>query len=371
MLAWTMDMLKVTNFIMCMSMSYETLILASLMAAPIVLSCVITTIYISITQLLFFKRINSGFKACWQSLLVSFAFFLLGLLSTGTISIGMSTTYAHSSWNYTQLITRPDTKDKKKLSAPSLPYLQALARYYFNSSSDHKIRFKRLLAINYYLHSVFYSRIQNLVVPDDFVEIELNQVHNLQLHGFKNENIITNAVSWRNIMKRSNRKGDYRMMKFIHCVYIYSCIQFMVTLSYMIYTQFYNVQIYPLVIACSCYIILELINYKYVQCALLKSGFYSALLLPNWSNQKIRYHRPWRKTVGDVKKMMKAIKRIHYIMFDQYEEIKAMNQYVENEDIAGIISEYAWLELPSYDKIKQFQVSVYSPPKRDVRGVIN
>ena len=63
--------------------------------------------------------------------------------------------------------------------------------------------------------------------------------------------------------------------------------------------------------------------------------------------QKIRYLRPWMKTVGALDKMMEDIKNIHYIMFDQFEEIQCLNECVEQEDFRGNISQFMWSKLPT------------------------
>ena len=92
---------------------------------------------------------------------------------------------------------------------------------------------------------------------------------------------------------------------------------------------------------------------------MLKMCFYSCLILSHFSMQQIRYLRPWNKIVGTIGKMMEDIKYIHYIMFDQFEEIECLNECVEQDDIRSIISQFMCSKLPTCDDIKEFQTWMY------------
>ena len=346
------DVMKLMNIILCILLSRDTMYLMIILTAPLVMASLIISI---ICVYLAFTAIKHQRGTCC-ALSSSIPLILVGIIAVISMSVGETFILKIPAFSNVQLVTCEDSKGKQKKNAESVPYLKALARYYFVTSSDWKGRYQRLLAINYYLHAVFYARVNNLIVSEDFVEVELDKVYNLQTNGYKDENIITDAISWKDIYMRSPRRNGYRMQKLMHVIYLWSCLQFIVSLLYMIHTQI-NDSYYTLFIVAGVYGILEIMNYKLAHSVLLKLGFYSCLLLPNWSIVKIRYQRPWRKTLGSVQLMMKGIRRIHYIMFGQYEEIKGLNECIDNENIRSIIAEFAWTHLPSHENIKEFQAT--------------
>ena len=345
------EMAKVTNFILCMVLSYETMILMVILTIPVALIALVVGAYYVYRQYKIMKNADGILLAC----VTMFPLCVITVFIIATVSTGMSSIFSCGVWEGVQLILRQETRDPQKNNAPSVAYINALARYYFINSLDETGKFKRLLAMNYYLHSVFYKYTNNLQVPDDFVEIELDKICDLQSDGYKDQHIITDTVSWKDIMSRSHRKYGYRMLKLVKAIYLWSIIQCIVSMSYVIYTiSDIDYRIVMMMISIVSYGIFEIINYKIVYSVIFKMGFYSCLILPHWSIQKIRYQASW-DIVGTVDEMMKNIKKIHYIMFDQFKEIECLNEYVEEEDIRGIISQFIWDKLPTYENFYFFR----------------
>ena len=349
-------MVKIACFLSCMVFFYETWILLVILTTPMVLTGMVTGAYFGYFAYVHYQmdKIVSGRVMMYVVNLAAYCATIMPFIA----SVGMAEMCILLIYKIVQLIVQENPSDEQKKNAPSIPYINALARYYFNNSLNEKGEFKRLLAMNYYLHSVFYKHINDLYVPDDFVEIELDKICDLQKNGHTDQNIITDTVSWSDIMDRSLRKSGYNMLKLLHGIYLWSIIQCIVQMSYLIYTKIEQLE-YRIVVLAICiasYGILEMINYKNTHSSILKIGFYSSLILPNWSVHEIRYQIPWSNIIGTVDKMMKAIRNIHYIMFDQFKEIECLNEFVKEKEIREIISQFAWIKLPTYDDTEEFEL---------------
>ena len=254
-------------------------------------------------------------------------------------------------------------KKLKEKSAVSEPYIIKLLKYCLDDSLDENDRFRRLLAVNYYLNAIFYNIDPNIKVDDDFVEIELDKLCKLQWNGYKDkEENITKAISWRDVMNRSCRKDDYKWLRFMPAAYRWSVIQFITYFSCFLYVVIgdnvdHRMIIFGSIIAF--YIILEGINYR-IRDSLSQINFYCCLILPQWKEKMLKYNVRWKKIFGSEDIMMKEIKGIYYIMFDQYEVIQSLNENMNDNDICGVISEFVWTKLPTYKNIDEYQKLIES-----------
>ena len=65
----------------------------------------------------------------------------------------------------------------------------------------------------------------------------------------------------------------------------------------------------------------------------------------------------WDEIFESVDDMILGIQSIHYIMFEQFDEMKRIlnDNDVFNMDIVTIIVEYLWVPLPTIDNIDMFE----------------
>ena len=107
------------------------------------------------------------------------------------------------------------------------------------------------------------------------------------------------------------------------------------------------------------YIVLEAMHYK-IHSIFLKMAFCSSIIVSNLSADFIRFEYKLEDVFESPESMILGVNVIKKTMFNQIKEIECVYKYIKVKDIASILVQYLWLQLPNHQNIDEFQSFVES-----------
>eukprot|EP01083_Nonionella_stella_P278329 946516_1 len=292
--------------------------------------------------------------SCLVLYLIIFSFLLILVFAIAVSLVAPNSLFALITSN--ALLERTPQNNNSRLQAAYLRRQQIYFKYisavlqYVTGSESFKENIHRIVATNYYLQSVFHEALPDAKTEKNAIYLDrirhlheqikpnpdLNKLIDADLHWSELADVVT---SDNERMLRIHIGGVLYVLSFIQTVLTFwwtgsGGLMMGINIVFVVYVVLQ-------VVTCRLY-------YMFYTFAL-----YLTRILPifNWDAGKLKALK-WKQKFETPEDMMIGIRAVHEILYEVHNnEIQCIYECVLQYDIAGLIAQYIWIELPVYANI--------------------